>query len=257
MYDYIGELSKEVTIERAAEYGIILEKSYTIEFVYELLQNMAHVDNLLRVLNPIWGEHILYFDYKGKAVVIVSAKGAPAAANAVERIRRTGARCIVSIGTCGSTNESITDGSFLLASGGIRDEGVSRGYLDLKVPAMSSRRLTDALFQNLVQKKKSVEIGLIYTTDNRYREEPDELMMLNKRANVLGVDMETSAILLVGTYHGMDVSTIKIVTDCAVKETEGELKGVFDRSKDFITFVHPRLEVAFTTVLEVFGEWDN
>ena len=70
---------------------------------------MPGVDQLERTLNPIWGENIIYFNYYGKRIVVVSAKGASIAANAVERVRRTGGRCLVFIGTCGSTDEAITD----------------------------------------------------------------------------------------------------------------------------------------------------
>lgn len=109
MSKYLEQLSAEVTIERPAEFGIILEKSYTIDVAYDFLSDMPGVDQLERTLNPIWGENIIYFNYYGKRIVVVSAKGASIAANAVERVRRTGGRCLVFIGTCGSTDEAITD----------------------------------------------------------------------------------------------------------------------------------------------------
>ena len=163
MHDYVKELSQEVTIERAADCGIILEKSYTIDFAYEVLEQLEGITDLIKILNPIWGEHILYFNYRDKKYVIVSAKGASIADNAVERIRRTGGKGIISIGTCGSTDESIEDGTFIVASAGVRNEGASTGYLGLKVPAWSTPALTNAIAEKLYEKGIPYEIGLIFT----------------------------------------------------------------------------------------------
>lgn len=251
-HSYIEELSAEVTIERQADFGIILEKSYTIDFAYDYLSTMPGVEMLHKTLNPIWGENILYFNYFNRPIVIVSAKGASIAANAVERIRRTGCKCLISIGTCGSTDEDIEDGTFLLVTGGVRNEGVTRGYLDLKVPSLADADLTTSVREILTQKGVRTKAGLIFTTDNRYQEDPVELKMLHKRAGVMAVDMETSAVLLIARYHGIRAATIKIITDCAVKDTPGELKGIFDRSKNFVEFVHPRLKKAIEAALIAF-----
>ena len=42
------------------------------------------------------------------------------------------------------------------------------------------------------------------------------------------------------------------MTDCAVKETDGILKGVFDAEKhhDFLSFVNPQIIMAFTAAVE-------
>lgn len=246
------KISEEITIERRADYGIILEKSYTLEIAYEFLKTNQSVKNLVKTLNPIWGEEILYFDYMGKSIVAISAKGSPIAVNAVERIRRTGGKSIVLIGTCGSTSETIPDGTFVIAKSAVRDEGVSQGYLDLKVPAMANDELTSMLIKNLSLLNIQPIVGVAYTTDKRYKENPDELSSLHKRAGVIYVDMETSAVLLVSTYHEIKVAAIKIVTDCAVKHTTGELKGIFDRSKDFASFVNPKLLIALEATLNTY-----
>ncbi|MEL7657674.1 MAG: hypothetical protein AAGU75_17405 [Bacillota bacterium] len=242
----------DITIERNADFGIIVEKSYVIDLIYEHLKTKEGVQDLLKTLNPIWGEHILYFNYQGKNLVILSAKGAPVAVNAVERIRRTGGKYIVFLGTCGSTDESIEDGTFILSKAAVRDEGVTSGYLDLKVPALSNLELTLALKQELENLHINPLLGVTYTTDKRYKENPDELQLLFQKANVLNIDMETSAILLTAAYHGILATTVKIVTDCAVKHTQGELKGIFDRSKDFTSFVNPKILLLLDAVLNLY-----
>jgi len=245
-------INEEIIIERAAEYGIIMEKSYTLDLVYDYLQTKPGVTELVKSLNPIWGEHILYFDYHGKSFVIVSAKGASVGVNAVERIKRTGGKCITLIGTCGSTDESIEDGTYILARAGVRDEGASIGYLDVRCPALADEHLIGAISNELKKKGIIPRIGVAFTTDKRYREDAELLKYLHTHLGVAYVDMETSAILLVATYYGIKVTALKIATDCAVKETQGQLKGIFDRSKDFVSFVNPKLLEALDATMDAY-----
>lgn len=245
-------LNEEIVVERNAEYGIILEKSYTLDLAYEHLKNKKNVTNLIKTLNPIWGEHILYFDYLNKPFVIVSAKGSSVAVNAVERIKRTGGKFITLIGTCGSTDESISDGTYILAKAGVRDEGASVGYLDMRCPALANEELTSAISRELQKVGIHPRCGVAFTTDKRYREDADLLKFLFSHLGVEYVDMETSAVLLVATFYQIKVSALKIVTDCATKETSGQLKGIFDRSKDFVSFVNPKLLNALDATMDAY-----
>ncbi len=240
-----------VLVERTADFGIILEKSYTLSLVYDYLRSAKDVSDLSINLNPIWGENILYFSFKKKPIVVLSAKGAPVGANAVERIRRTGGKHIIFIGTSGSTDETIQDGAYVLSTAAVRDEGVTSGYLDMRVPALSDRHLTTLLQEELGKLGESTLLGVTFTTDKRYKERPDELRKLYRTANVLNIDMETSAVILIATYYGIPVAVVKVITDCAVKPVEGELQGVFDREKDFSSFVNPRILSAFAAALNV------
>ena len=250
-------IHEEIIIERSAEYGIIMEKSYTLEVAYQHLCSKANVTNLVKSLNPIWGEHILYFDYKKKPFVIVSAKGASVAVNAVERIKRTGGKVITLIGTCGSTDLSIEDGTMVLARVGVRDEGVTSGYLDMRCPALGDDALIQAVLAELLKRDIHPRIGVAFTTDKRYRENPEVLKSLHEHVGVDYVDMETAAMLLVATYYRIPATALKIVTDCAVKDTPGQLKGIFDRSRDFISFVHPKLLLALDAVMDAYVSDNN
>ena len=156
------------------------------------------------------------------------------------------------IGTCGSTDESIEDGTYILAKAGVRDEGSSVGYLDMRCPALADDELIQAISKELNKKDVVPRIGVAFTTDKRYREDAELLKYLHTHLGVDYVDMETSAILLVATYYGIKVTALKIVTDCATKETTGQLKGIFDRSKDFISFVNPKLLVALDATMDAY-----
>lgn len=246
-----------IVIEKEAFYGIILEKNYLMDVIYEELKNNKNVKNLEKVMNYIWGQTIIYCNYKDKSIVILSARGCPLAANAIERMVRTGVKYIVSIGTCGSTDESIKVGSFLLATAAVRDEGTTPGYLNIEVPALADLDLTFRLKTEFEKIGVNPKLGVIYTTDQRFKEKPEILKMLFKRANVINIDMETAAIILISTYHNIPVAAVNIVTDCAVKEIEGDLKGIFDATDDYFNFTTPKITLAVKITLNLFTKLEK
>lgn len=232
---------------RHIDFGIILEKNNSLDLAFSFLNGNPDVSNLIRSNHVKWGEDIIFFVFQGFSFAVLSSKGASITACAVEKVHKYGARSVVFIGTCGSTNESILEGTYLLPYAAVRDEGTTSGYLDIKCPAVAHPGLISHLraqFEN-----HASDSGITYTTDKRYRENPEELRELFIHANVQSVDMETAAFFIVSTYHGLAASAIRIVTDCAVKETDGDLKGVYSRDEPFEDFVHPKLIFALKASL--------
>lgn len=243
---------QNIDIDLDVDFGIILEKNYSIYLIHNYLCNNKEFSDVFISFHPKWGEDFLYFKYKECQFLAISAKGAPVAVNAVERVRRAKGKAVVFIGTCGSTDESISDGSFVVPYSAVRDEGVSLGYLGINAPALANMDFSYLLHRELSLLANEVRMGVAYTTDKRYKEDPALLRHLRKTLNVYCIDMETSAVLLVATYYGIKVAVIRVVTDCAVKETDGILKGVFDAEKhhDFLSFVNPQIIMAFTAAVE-------
>jgi len=246
-----------IWIDEFADFGLVLEKNNTLEILSEFVSSHEGCSELKIIPNLLWGQNIIYFTCFSTRFVALSAQGSPFAANAVERLYRTGVKRIIGIGTAGSTNEDIKPGTFLLPTGAVRDEGTSRGYVDISVPATPD-------IASLMVLKKTLELagylpilGNIYTTDQRYKEKPDLLKILNKRANVVGIDMETSSLLITAAYHRIPISVVKIVTDCAVKESEGDFQGVFDDPTVYSSWLNPKLEIALTAALETCEKYKN
>ena len=222
-----------IFIERFAESGIILEKNYALQIAFSLLGKDPDCRNLEKLLNANWGQEIIYFDYAKTSGVILSAQGAPYAANAVERLRRTGVKSIVSIGTAGSTNSTIESGSFVLPIAGVRDEGASQGYLELNVPSLANMDLVQTLTSSFKFLNLETLSGVIYTTDKRYKEDAELLRFLNEHAGVVAIDMETAALFITAMYYNIPAAAVKIISDCAVSEEGAPFQGVFKE------FIHP------------------
>lgn len=239
-----------IFIERLAEFGIILEKNYALGVIFSLLEKDPDCQNLEKILNPEWGQEIIYFDYSNTSGVILSAQGSPLAVNAVERLRRTGVKSIVSVGTSGSTSPAIESGSFVLPIAGVRDEGASQGYLELNVPSLANMDLVRMLISSFKFLNLETISGVIYTTDKRYQEDAEVLRFLNKHAGVVAIDMETAALFIAAMYYNIPAAAVKIITDCAVSEGEVPFQGVFkEKDSDYANWAKPLLEKAVAGIL--------
>ena len=209
-------LKDGIYIEKEAEYAIILEKYHTMQIAFDLLENNSLVTNLQKQLNPFWGQDIIYFDYKNVSFLILSSTGAPSAANAV------------------------------------RDEGATLGYLDIRIPAIADLDLTLSLKSQLIRLNQNPLVGTTYTTDKRHKEDQDELCKLFYLANVINIDMETSAYLLISKYYNISTAVVNIVTDCAVTKTDSSFKGVFNSDLDYCAFISKHLSIALKGSLNTF-----
>jgi uridine phosphorylase len=243
-------LKSGIWIERDASVGVILEKNWVIDEAVGFLKTLPQTKNLSSDVNYLWGQKIIYGDYYGVSFVALCAQGTPCATNAVERLYRTGVKRLVSVGTSGSTDESIPRGSFVITDASVRDEKTSLDYVDLNIPVLADTKLTRALYEELSKRDVELFRGSTFTTDLRYKENADLLRVLFRKANVLNIDMETSAILAVSQQLGLRAAALNVVTDCATAHTDGVFKGIFDGSQDYYSFVAPKLMLGLSASLD-------
>lgn len=248
---------ENIDIDIDIDVGIIVEKVYTVQLFYELLKSLSEVSNIIKSFHPRWGEDFVYFKYFGITYMIISAKGASIAINAVERVRRAHGKLITFIGTCGSTDSSIKDGSIIVPFAAVRDESASEGYIAKKIPALANMSWSRYLYEFAHMRNEDVLCGNAFTTDKRYMESPEELSYLYSTNDVKYVDMESSAIFAVAAYHHIKAAGLKVVTDCAVKESNGALKGIYDKGLhgDFLNFVNPILSEVFVWAIEASSKY--
>jgi uridine phosphorylase len=140
------------------------------------------------------------------------AIGAPVAALVMEKLITLGARQIVLMGWCGAVDEQYHIGDLIVPAGGVCGEGTSQYYGGDKDPK-PSRKTTDYLRRLLSDKKIECKDGKIWSTDAPYRESRSYLFDLNKKKQVVGVDMEYSALCNVARFRKIDFSAVLLVSD--------------------------------------------
>src|SRR5437660_9113352 len=138
--------------------------------------------------------------------------GAPATILVMEELIACGMRAFLGLGLAGSIQPEAPVGTCFIPTSCIRDEGTSPHYLASDDGLHPAQRLVRALEKARVKKGVVAYTGPIWTTDAPYREMVTTIENYRLR-DVLGVDMETSAMYALGTYRNVEVCNFLVVSD--------------------------------------------
>lgn len=175
-------------------------------------------------------------DYQGVRLSVISIGiGAPSAAIVLEELWELGVRVVVRAGTALALNVNV--GDFILVNSSIRSEGTSPTYFPIEYPAVADIDLLCAYREALEDANAPYAVGMLATSDGFYTEifahrvegrspiiRQKTRLAEFKEAGVLGADMETSAIYIVGSYLG--IKTISLL----VSTVDGETSTMLEKS---------------------------
>jgi purine-nucleoside phosphorylase len=150
---------------------------------------------------------------KGKTTTIVPmTMGAPAAAVIMEALHETKSKYIIKVDFCGGLSSDMKVGDIVLADKAVCGDGTTPHYDPNAEIISANQDLLNLLSDYLTQKDIEFKKGTIYTTDAIFRETEDLLTKArNKKA--IAIDMETSALYLLGELYGKKVISINVVSD--------------------------------------------
>ncbi len=176
-----------------------------------LMDNVEGVKLPAPVLKSIWGLH------RGVDVCVAALYfGAPAAAMALEMLIAGGADTFIVVGGAGSISPGVKIGDVLIPTWGIREEGTSYHYAHHTYVPKPNARLVDALYEELLRLRGDVAFnvlkGGIWSTDAVFRETLDKVERYS-RLGVYGVDMESTALMTIADYRGVDLAIVTLITD--------------------------------------------
>ncbi len=153
-------------------------------------------------------------DEKGVAIA-GPYMGAPYAAMLLESLIAGGIGKVFILGWCGSLDEHIGIGDFVVPSSLIQDEGISRHYLETGKSLCGFSPVRDAyglLESHLKNCGGNVHKAVVWTTDAIYRETASKVAWFREQGAQV-VDMECSALFSVAAFHKMDVEALLVVSD--------------------------------------------
>lgn len=148
--------------------------------------------------------------------VIRISVGSPIASDATYFLKITQCKNIIYTGSIGALDKNIKVGDIIMPTAAVRGEGASKYHAEEWYPAVASFRVLRKA-ATIAEKRFSklgvnVHYGLIYTTDSFAAETRDFLQKLEKR-NIIGIEMETSAIFTIANLQGMNAVAIHVVSD--------------------------------------------
>lgn len=176
-----------------------------------LVGDPARLNRLLELLED--GKELAYNrefrsitgSYQGTPILGISTGiGAPSTAIAVEELAQIGIKQAIRVGSAGAYQSDIELGELIIGTASIRDDGLTNKYADPALPALPSF--------NLLTKAKmlapEVHYGIIRSHDGFYMDNNTQVEEFWSNYGVLGADMESGTLLLVGKLRGMETLSI-------------------------------------------------
>ncbi|MBV0900494.1 nucleoside phosphorylase [Haloarcula salina] len=182
--------------------------------------------------------------YEGRELTICSTGiGSPSTAIAVEELEAVGVETLIRVGTTGALQHGIEIGDMVVANGAAKDEGTTKRYEDVEIPAVPDydvlSSLVDAAEANEEraagtaadgasgEAASRVHVGPI-ATDDAFYAETDEYVRDWEAAGLLAVEMEAAALFSLCRRKGLRSGAICTVDGNLV---EGTQKGETDDSE--------------------------
>ena len=183
-----------------------------------LVPNPAEADYALQRFRPYVGESrtlnqtTLLVDGDRSLCLAGPALGAAAAVLILEKLIVLGVQEVWLLSCCGTLDPSTSLGDIVLADGAVCGEGVSSHYANEEFTSPGSAA-TETLEELVSRHGPGVRRGIIWSTDAPYRERRSELISLQERYGVVGIDMEFSALCTVACCRGVSLGALFVVSD--------------------------------------------
>lgn len=123
---------------------------------------------------------------------------------------------VLFLGKCGGLKTSTELGHFILPIAAVRGEGTSNDYLPAEVPALPSFKLHKFVSDKIVARDMDYRTGVIYTTNRRVWEWDNSFRERLQRLSVIGIDMETATIFIVGHANEISRGALLLVSDVPI-----------------------------------------
>ncbi len=168
-----------------------------------------------------------YHSYKGswqgvELAIVSHGVGSPGAAVCFEELAKGGAKTIIRIGTAGSYQAEIQPGHIVISTAAVRRDGLTSQLVPEGFPAVADRQVVGQLVDAANARNQQIHEGITLTLDVFYSgiiEFPHELY---KRAGVLAVEMENSALFTIGAIRGVNTGAILAIDGYADADLRNE-----------------------------------
>ena len=189
--------------------------------------------------------------YRGHAVTVVShGVGGPGAGVAFEELCRGGARRIIRAGTAGGLQPEVGDGSVVVVTAAVREDGLTDLLVPPGFPAVADARLTIALedaARAAGVDEDRLHRGVVYSNAAFY---PSDVLGsrldLWQRAGCVAVEMEAAALFVVAGLHGVAAAAVLAVDGNPLASQDTAMEG-YDPFRDV---VRDAVAAAVTAALE-------
>jgi len=174
--------------------------------------------------------------------------GSAMAATVMDLLAAVEPKAVLFLGKCGGFKKTKV-GDYILPIAAIRGEGTSNDYLPPEIPALPSFRLQSAVSASIVRHNLDYWTGTVYTTNRRVWEHDQKFKDYLTEVRVLGIDMETATIFIVGFANQIPKGALLLVSDNPMTP-EGVKTSLSDQAVNE-TFVQTHLDIGIDALIEL------
>jgi uridine phosphorylase len=173
--------------------------------------------------------------WRGVEVAVAShGVGGPGAMCLFQELASAGARTVVRLGTCGSMQPGVADGDLVIATGAVRDDGVTDQMVPLAYPAVATAEVVGALVAAAGGPgAAAVHRGVVWSRAAFFAEMVELPMAGYAAHGVVAIEMEVAALLVLASLRGQAAGALLVVDGSAVDQLEGE--AAYDPTRAAVT----------------------
>lgn len=183
--------------------------------------------------------------WNGKQVAVVShGVGAPGAAVCFEELIMGGVQNIIRVGTAGSYQKEVTPGSLVVSTAAVSCDGLTKQIVPPGFPAVADRKIVEALM-SAAGNDIPIKEGITLTLDAFYSGVLEFPHQLYKKAGVVAVDMENSALFVIAALKGVQAGAILAIDGYA----DAELREEYNPHNDLVSeAVEAEMKIALDAI---------
>jgi AMP nucleosidase len=180
--------------------------------------------------------------------------GSAMAATIMDLLSAVAPKAVLFLGKCGGLKKDISVGDLILPIAAIRGEGTSNDYMPPEIPALPSFRLQKAVSAMIVKHNLDYWTGTVYTTNRRVWEHDSDFKEYLRKTRVMGIDMETATLFIVGFVNKIPHGALLLVSDVPMIP-EGVKTSESDKyvTRQFAP-IHLQIGIDSLTELAISGE---
>ncbi|MGH3943119.1 MAG: nucleoside phosphorylase [Pseudonocardiaceae bacterium] len=172
-------------------------------------------------------------------LVVSTGIGGPATAIVADELWHLGITQIVRVGTCGSMQRHVRPGDLVISSGTVRDDGTSRQYVPLEVPAVPDSQLFVGLAQAAREAGLRHHIGVTHCKDALSGERPFGMPLspewsarwnILRSIGVLATEMESAALFAAAMVRGIHCASLVVPVDSSLSKDD-RLRALCDAAR--------------------------
>lgn len=150
--------------------------------------------------------------HRGVDVLVSShGVGSSGASLCFEELHQAGVRRIIRAGTCGGLQANVADGDLVVATGAIREDGLTAGLVPPGFPAVASVDVVASLRRSITAVGHRSHEGIVLTNAVFYAHEVLGSSLAQwAQAGAVAVEMECAALFVIGALNGTEVGAVLV-----------------------------------------------